>query len=133
MFARLFQSKSATFAQSYLCAQLAKFLKLTQPEETEDLQKTLIDEGYCFGFCVCHAVMDITNKLCWWQAALNQVAHWNGTAAALEKRVKLPGALKSRRPPQLKRIFDRVLNYVVINQVESDDYAKIFELEDATQ
>lgn len=101
--------------QTLVMNKLIKFLELSHSDENKIIRNELLEKGFCFGFSLCYAAMNLIGKLDWWQAALNAVANWNETKRDLYHHIKLPNSDTSKRI-QLKTIFIRVLNYIVAHQ-----------------
>jgi hypothetical protein len=86
----------------------------------------IIKRGLCFGFSLCHSGMAASGKLDWWQAALCEIAKWDGKKESLANPTNLPGVdnkIEERPGAQfgltgntLGALIERVLvNYVFIN------------------
>lgn len=100
-------------SQQILKEKLARYLELINPKETQVLCKDLRNIGLCYGLAVCHSTMLLIGKLNWWEAALIQIANWDGTLKSLNKKAYLPDA---ENPDEtLSFIFERILNYIVYN------------------
>lgn len=71
---------------------LKKYNKIEQDHQQyiERLKQELKDQGYCVGFSICHAAMDISGKLDWWEHILADLANWDGNADDLNKEIVLP-------------------------------------------
>lgn len=118
--------------QVFILNQLAKFLKLINKAATKELRKEL-QAGHCFGFSLCYAVMTAEGKKEWWRAALSAIMAWDGSAKNLEEKIKLPQSDPNKRI-RIHEIFERVLNYVVYHQADTDnEYEKLFRTEYMTQ
>lgn len=110
-------------SQALLLRKLAKFLELTNPKDTVDLQNELKAGGHCFGFALCFAAMIQQNKLAWWETLLHKIANWDETEGSLDQELSLPQAIvvKSEKKTEEKTIhnsltlrshMERVVNYV---------------------
>lgn len=105
--------------QSAIKKQLRKYLDIQLNNDA--YLKLLTKEGYCYSFSVCRAAMRLTGKLLWWEAALAEIAAWDGRRSSLEKKVKLTDA-DNNDPVPLKTIFERVIHYIVFNHAARNKY-----------
>lgn len=125
-------------SQTVLLEKLAKFLELTSPKDTSELQTVLKDGGRCFAFALCYAAMKQQNKLDWWEALLNKIATWDESISSLDEELTLPQAIPlplspkcasqetkqetkakstpSHNPITLKSHMERVVNYIFYQQ-----------------
>jgi hypothetical protein len=101
--------------QNAIRSNLATFMRQTSAAHEVTLRENLESRGQCFGLSVCHAAMHAIGKLRWWEAALVELANWDGSPAALDRKVTLPDADESD-PVPLKKIFERMLNYITVHQ-----------------
>jgi hypothetical protein len=97
----------------------AKYVELTNSENKVLIDYLLSSVGVCFGSSVCHGVMDVIGKLNWWEAALVEIARWDGDRGTLQKIVELPG---QNEDATLGRIINRALNYILISHMVNADY-----------
>lgn len=97
---------------------LAKYLDSLNLTDNKDLSKKLDEGGFCVGFSICHATMDMLGDGDWWEHALIEIANWNEAPAGLSKKISLPGA-REKEPVELQKIMERVINYVVYNQAST--------------
>jgi len=114
----LVTKRNLIMSQSIILHKLARFLELTNKTATLPLCEDLhTSEGHCQGFSVCFAAMNLIDKLDWWEAAINAVALWDENPSTLKKKIKLPNGDSDETYAQ---IFERVLNYIVFYQVDTD-------------
>lgn len=115
------------------------------------VKKELITQGFCFGFAVCHAVMDIDGKLNWWEKVLYEIANWDGKELSLEEFTSLPDEHSFKEDPLVsaeknikhkedslnnkkrKYVFERALNYIVFNQSRDNNAFQEYQLKESTQ
>jgi hypothetical protein len=114
--------------QQAIRSNLAKFMQQACPNHDIELRKNLEARGQCFGLSICHAAMHTIGKLHWWEAALVELANWDGNSVTLDRKVILPDADDSE-PVSLQKIFERMLNYVVQNHVTSATASRIENLQ----
>lgn len=88
-------------------------------------------QGHCFGFSVCHGVMDCLGKLDWWEETLGLLCTWNENQENLEDEFILPNS-ENKKAIKLKALFEKALNYIFSTQY-TDELAKGFLLADVTQ
>lgn len=67
--------------------------------------KVTFKTGMCFGFSICHGIMQELEELEWWEKALRLTADWQGEP--LDKKIIL-----IRKESTRYHIFERVLNYI---------------------
>ena len=103
--------EEAPQGQMIVLQKLAKYLRLTAPNTTVELQQ-ILDGGHCSGLSICHALMDLSSKVRWWEACLLAIALWDGTLESLDNKIILPDS-ESKDPIILRTLFDRALNYIV--------------------
>src|SRR5580658_5821232 len=65
-----------------------------------------LDGGYCFGFSLCHAGMNITGKLAWWEHAQVKMHNWDGKENSLDNEFILPNSTEGK-PTSLRKLFER--------------------------
>lgn len=105
-------------SQTIMLYKLSRFLQLSNPKSTKVLSHDLNKQGFCYGFSICYATMRLLGKLNWWQAALIKLATWDENLKSLNKKANLPDALDPDET--LGQVFERILNYIVFNQVCED-------------
>lgn len=76
----------------------------------KNLKKNL--NGYCFGFSLCHAVMDISGKLNWWEHALIKIYNWDGDKNRLDEKFILPDSTEGKSTT-LRAIFELAINIII--------------------
>lgn len=107
--------------------ELDKLKKLRQKHDSEytlyfeNLKKLLAGDGCCFGFSVCHAAMDITGQLNWWECVLADIANWDEQLLSLSEEFK-SNILDINKPNTRDKIFERALNYITFNQARNNDH-----------
>lgn len=104
------------------------------------IKKLLTSNGRCFAFSVADAAYAATGYGDWWEAILVQAATWKGNTAELNKPVQLDHLLPShhlhtgsKQPETLDKIFERVLNTIVVEHAVTKKSIHSFMLEDQTQ
>lgn len=118
-------------SQTLILKNLAIFVRIfnqhkSQTHDSEVFMSEL-NYGHCHGFVVCHSVMDLMDKIAWWEAALVALANWHDGSDIkdtiyLEKKlyqlIVLPDSDQDK-PITLLELFTRVLNYIISYQVHN--------------
>ncbi|MEO8401800.1 MAG: ankyrin repeat domain-containing protein [Gammaproteobacteria bacterium] len=110
--------------QTILLTNLAKYLRLTNPDTTAEVRVALERHGHCFGLSLCHGAIHKTGKLDIWLDELVYIATWNGL---LEPR-KLRNEANQKVIEEPDKSFNKALSFIIFHHASEDKEYKDVQL-----